>query len=440
MDRPSFACGRQRLSLFGYLLVVSLAGCHRGQPQSAAPPPPVVPVSHLVQRHVTDYVDYTGRTDAVNSVAIRARVTGYLVKMPFKEGTEVKKGDLLFEIDPRPYQAMVDQAQSQVTLNQTQMRLARITLERDQTAASGANAVSPQQLDQDKAALEEANARIQAAKAVLDAYKLNLSFCEVRSPINGQVSRYYYTLGNLISQDSTLLTTVVSLDPMYVYFDVDERTVLRIRKAINAGTIQPHANPDDIPVHMALEGEEGFPHHGTLNFINNAVNPSTATIAVRGVFQNLLPLAQGENAVAEAAGLSMYSSAKKGRRLMSPGMFVRIRLPIGQPYDALLVADSAIGSDQGLKFVYLVDQDNKIVYRRVTTGALQADGLRVVEGVGADEWVVVGALQQVRPRMVVDPEPGDMPLSVVPVIGPAPSGKPQPPPPGAKSETRKPSQ
>ncbi len=360
---------------------------------------------------VTDYVDYTGRLDAVQSVGIRARVTGYLVQMPFKEGTEVKKGDLLFEIDPRPYQALVNQAQSQVVLNQAQSRLAKVTYERDQAAST---AVSAQQLDQDKAAVEEAIARIEAAKATLEAYKLNLDFCQVTSPVDGQVSRYYYTLGNLVSADQTLLTTVVSLDPMYVYFDVDERTVLRVRKAINQGTIQPHENPNEIPVFMAVEGEDNFPHHGTLNFVNNAVNPSTATIAARGVFQNQLPLAKGGNAVGAAVGLSAYSFEPKGRRLLSPGMFTRVRLPIGQPYEALLVTDEAIGSDQGLKFVYVIGKDNKAEYRRVTTGALQDDGLRVVTGVAADELIVVGALQQVRPRMVIDPEPTDMPLPASP--------------------------
>ena len=212
---------------------------------------------------------------------------------------------------------------------------------------------------------------MKAAKAVLEAYKLNLSFCEITSPIDGQVSRYYYTLGNLVSQDQTLLTTVVSLDPMYVYFDVDERTVLRVRTAINEGKIEPAARPNDIPVLMEVEGEEHYPHRGTVNFVNNAVNPSTGTIAVRGVFANPLPDRPGEKALGAALGFTSAHVGSKGRRLLSPGMFVRVRLPISPPYEALLVSDAAIGSDQGLKFVYVVDDENKVQYRRVTTGALQ---------------------------------------------------------------------
>lgn len=427
------------LLIISCLLAAANAGCHRGQ-APGAPPPPVIPVSRPVERQVTDFVDYTGRLDAIQAVGIRARVTGYLVQMPFVEGAEVKKGDLLFEIDPRPYQALVDQAKSQVVLNQAQAKLAKTTYDRDLAAG---NSIAPQQLDQDKAAVEEATARIDAAKATLSAYQLNLDFCRVTSPIDGQVSRYYYTLGNLVTADQTLLSTVVSLDPIYVYFDVDERTVLRARNAINQGTIQPHANRSDIPVLMEVEGEENYPHQGTLNFVNNAVNPSTGTIAVRGVFANPLPLIEGGTALAGAVGLPAYAFLPKGRRLLSPGMFTRVRLPIGQPYQALLVTDEAIGSDQGLKFVYVIDKDNKAQYRRVTTGPLQEDGLRVIHGVAADEWVVVGALQQVRPRLVVEPEQTAMPLPASPANGVAPtpvSRKPQPPPPGAKTPQQAPGQ
>jgi multidrug efflux system membrane fusion protein len=239
---------------------------------------------------------------------------------------------------------------------------------------------------------------------------LNLDFTKVTSPIDGQVSRYYLTLGNLVSQDSTLLTTIVSLDPMYVYFDMDERTVIRVRQMINAGTIKVPQDRTQIPVLVALEGEDGYPHKGTLDFVNNTVNPSTGTIAVRAVVANPKP--------------------EKGRRLFTPGMFVRVRLPLGQPRPALLVIDRALGSDQGLKFVYVVNAENKIEYRRVTTGALQEDGLRVIEkGVTPEDWVVVGGLQQVRPRMQVSPDPTNMPSATGSETGSS-RNKPQPPPPG----------
>jgi multidrug efflux system membrane fusion protein len=363
-----------------------------------------VPVSQPVERQVTDFVDFTGRTEAIQAADIRARVTGYLVRMPFKEGAEVKAGELLFEIDPRPYQAQFDQAKKQIDLNQAQLRLAKTTYARDLSiAGQSAGAVSQQQLDQDKAAVEEADARVKAYQASLEVYRLNLEFTKVTSPIAGRASRYYLTLGNLVIQDQTLLTTVVSLHPLYAYFDMDEATLLRIKRAVNEGKIRRPSDNKEIPILMGLQGEEGFPHAGTFDFINNQVNPTTGSISVRGLFANAEP--------------------KGGTRLLVPGMFVRIRLPIGQPHPALLIIDRAVGSDQGLKFVYVVDADNKIQYRRVTTGPLQEDGRRVIaEGLKADERVVVGSLQQVRPGMTVQPDPMPMPSLAAPSGAETPAG------------------
>ncbi len=231
----------RRSALLGFCLILAgaMIGCSEGQPEVAPPQPPVVPVSQAVERPVTDFVDFTGRTDAVNTVNIVPRVTGYLVKMPFKEGALVKKDDLLFEVDPRPYKAQLDQAEGQVKLFQAQAKLARTTLGRDLAVSKTPGAVAPQQLDQDRAAVEQAEASILAAQASLEVYKLNLSFCRVTSPIDGQVGRYFLTLGNLVNQDQTLLTTVVSLDPMYAYFDMDEPTLVQIRQAIGEGKIKP---------------------------------------------------------------------------------------------------------------------------------------------------------------------------------------------------------
>jgi len=430
---------------FCLLLALLLAGCGRRLPQVAPSQPPVIPISQPVNRQVTDFADFTGRTDAIQSVDIRARVTGYLVAMPFKEGAEVKKGELLFEIDPRPYQAQLDQAVSQVALNKASLQLARATLARDQSVAAAVpGGVSPQQLDQDQAAVDEAFARVQAYEASTKVYQLNLGFCKVASPINGKVSRYYLTVGNLVNQDQTLLTTVVSLDPMYAYFDVDEPTLLRIRRAINEGKIKL---PEDgvLPVLMGLQGEAGYPHRGTINFVNNQVNPTTGSISVRGVFTNPKPreVADVVSAVGQASRPSLTwlvgwtadrLVAPPSTRLLSPGMFVRIRMPIGQPHPALLVIDRAIGSDQGLKYVYVLDADNTVQYRRVTTGALQPDGLRVIlpgekpdEGLQPDDWVIVGGLPQVRPRMVVQPERMQMPTLDNPAGVPL-GAKPLPPP------------
>jgi multidrug efflux system membrane fusion protein len=369
--------------------LIALTGCTQKPPQVAPAEVPAVPVAKPVPRQITDHVDFTGRTDAVKSVNIVPRVTGYLVGMPFKEGSEVKENDVLFEIDPRPYKAQMDQAEGQVKLYQAQLELAKTTLSRDEQIAKTPGAVSAQQLDQDRAAVAEADARVKAYLASTEVYKLNLSFTKVVSPINGQVSRYYLTTGNLVNQDQTLLTTVVSLDPVYAYFDMDEPTLLRARRAINEGRIKAAAS-GTAPVYMGLQGEEGFPHTGTVNFTNNQVNATTGSISTRGQFDNPKPA--------------------NGVRLLSPGMFVRIRLPLGEPHDALLVIDRAIGSDQGLKYVYVKDKDGKAQYRRITTGALQEDGLReVVEGLKPDDWVVVGGLQQVRPKSMIRAEETTMP-------------------------------
>jgi membrane fusion protein, multidrug efflux system len=407
------------------LFLLAVAGCQGNQTAgNAASEATAVPVSQPVQREVTNFVDFTGRTDAVEVVDLKARVTGYLTKMPFREGSEVKRGDLLFEVDPRPYEAQLNQAKSQVELNEASLKLAQTNYNRDRAiSAAVPNAVSQQQLDQDIATVEEAVARLKASKESTKVYELNLEFTRVMSPIDGQVSRYYMTRGNLVNQDQTLLTTVVSLDPMYAYFDMDEPTLLRIRRAIIEGRTNL---PEDgtMPVFMGLQGEEGFPHNGTINFLNNQVNSATGSISMRGVFPN--PLSAGALPVVATSTVGYLSSplgqgallglpapvqgkARASTRLLSPGMFVRIRLPIGEPRQELLVKDQVIQSDQGLKYVYVVDADNKVQSKRVTTRALQDDGLRVVRGLSANDWVVVGALQQVRPRMQVQMDKTPMP-------------------------------
>ena len=407
------------LVLFGLLLAATAAGCKPKTREAGAAEAPALPVSHPLQRVVTDYVDFTGRADAVQSVNIIARVTGYLTQMPFKEGSEVKAGDLLFEVDPRPYQAQLDQAKSQVKLNEAQLELAKTTLERYQALdKTTPGAVSQQALDQYKAGVVEAEARVTAQKKSLDVYNLNKEFTRVTSPIDGQVSRYYLTLGNLVNQDQTLLTTIVSPDPIYVYFDMDERTLLQIRKALSEGKITAPAE-GELPVLLGLQNEDGFPHKGTINFVNNQVNSTTGSIMMRGVLPNpkLIPDAKVPDAAESKAAPTEKPSApgvagarRFVPRLFSPGMFVRVRLPIGAPHKALLIIDRAIQSDQGLKYVYILDAENKVQTRSIKGGALQEDGLRVVEGeIKPDDWVVVGGLQQARPQMEIKPDQRPMP-------------------------------
>jgi len=334
----------------------------------------VVTVAHPVPRKVTDFVDYTGRTNAQFVETIQPRVTGYLVKTHFKEGSEVKKGDVLFDVDPRPYDAQYKAVQAQVKQNEAAVRYAKATNQRfKELAKKSPGAVSERELDQYQALEDQAEANLEVVRANLISAQLNLEWTQVKSPIDGLISRYLLTEGNLVNQDSTQLTTVVSMDPMYVYFDMDEPTMQEL-------------NRKEMKVYMGLQGDEGFPHEGIVNFYDNQVNPGTDSLAVRGVFKN-------------------PKSKTKAGHLFVAGMFVRVHLPKSEPYDASLVIDRAITSNQGLKYVYVVDGNNKVKQRQVSLGPLQPDGLRVVnQGLAKDDWVVIAGLQQVRPDMEVQPD------------------------------------
>jgi RND family efflux transporter MFP subunit len=373
-------------------LLGAINGCRRAAPQDSSKLP-VFTVSVPVQREVTDYVEYTGRTGAKEAEDIKARVTGLLVDFPFEEGTEIKKDAVLFKIDPRPYQAQYDQAEAQVGLYESQLKLAKANYKRDldlfdRTKGAG---VSKQALDADEAQQEQAEAAVKAATASLKVYKLNLDFCTVKSPIDGQVGRSNQPRGNLIMQDSTLLTTVQSVDPMYVYFDMDMPSYQKFQDRMNK---EPGAK---IAVSMLLQGETDYKKRpGTVNFLNNLVNPATDTLLVRSEFPNPNVSPDPKKAIV---------------RELKPGMFVRVHLPIGQPYKALLVIDQAITSIQGRKNLYVLDDKDTVQELPVTIGQLQSDGLRVVQGKGLDEKtrIVVSKLLQVRPKTQIEPVLQPMP-------------------------------
>jgi RND family efflux transporter MFP subunit len=368
-------------------LCLGLTGCSRAAPEGPAAAPIEVMVSYPVKRQVTDSSDYTGRIAAVDSVEVRARVSGYLDKINFKEGTLVKKGEVLFEIDPRPFQAQVDFAKAQLVSADAAVKKAKADNARNKFVARTPGAVSQQELDQSQAAEEQAAADVEKAKASVETNQLNLGYTKVLSPIDGRISRFNLTVGNLVTQDQSLLTTIVSVDPMYGYFDVDERTVLQVREMIRKGKVKS-ARDIDWPVFLSLANEEGFPHKGIINFVDNQVNPRTGTLRLRAVFAN-------------------------PDETLTPGYFGRYRVPIGYPHDALLVTDRAIDTDQGQKIVYVIDKSNKVVVRPIRSGALN-DGLRVVEdGLQPGEQVVVNGIQQVRPGMAVEPKVVDMPPSGV---------------------------
>jgi RND family efflux transporter MFP subunit len=376
------------LSVLVITFCLALGGCKREPPTLAATPPPVVMVSQPVERQITDYYEYTARTAAVKAVEVRARVSGYLVKINFQDGSMVKTGDLLFQIDPRPFQAVLDQAKGQVGQWEAKLARAEADTTRDQRLLPQ-RAVSQKDLDQAVSDRGEARAAIQSARGAVDKAALDLEFTRVTAPISGRVSRHLIDEGNLVTADSTLLTTIVSIDPMYAYFDADERSVLHVRRLIREGKVQSARTVDTMPVLLGLADETGFPHRGTINFVDNQVNPQTGTLRLRGVFPN-------EDEALE----------------LEPGYFARVRVIIGQPRSALLVTERAIDTDQGQKIVYVVNDKNEVVSRPISLGALH-DGLRVIEeGVQPGERVIVNGLLQVRPGIIVEPKLVDMPVSV----------------------------
>ncbi|QDU62434.1 Multidrug resistance protein MdtE precursor [Planctomycetes bacterium Pan216] len=356
-----------------------LVGCD-STPTTVEAPPPVVTISKPIERRVVDHDVYTGRTEAVDQVDIRARVSGWLDKVAFKAGDEVKKGQLLFQIDPRPYKATLEAAEAEVERWSAKLALADIEFKRYEKLLEK-RAASKEDYDVSLVAKTEADAALRAAKAEVSQAKLDLEFTGVTAPVAGIISREYVTQGNLINaagKESTLLTTIVSVDPMYAYFDVDERSLLAyLRMMEEDGARERRGEDDNYPVFLALADEENFPHRGYIDFIDNRVNPSTGTIRVRGVFPN-----------------------KNG--FLKPGLFVRIQLPVGRPHESLLVPERALGSQQGQRYVYVVDDKNEVVFRPVQIGQ-HVGTLRVIEkGLKAGEWVIVNGLLRVRPGVKVD--------------------------------------
>jgi RND family efflux transporter MFP subunit len=372
-----------------WMLAVAVvgAGCG-GETKVAAPPPLEVSVSQPLQEPVQDALEFTGRTCAIDSVQVRARVTGYITKVAFTAGALVNKGDLLFEIDPREYQATVLKQEGEVARLRSQLARAEAEVGRT-TALRPSGAASQRELDRAVADKGAAEGELKAKTAELELAKLDLEFTRVTAPISGRVSQAEVTEGNLVVTSASggpLLTTVVSLDPIYVDFDGDERALIRLRKAQieREGTARPeNAQATAAPVMVGLADEAGFPHAGKIDFVDNQIDPSTGTIRVRAVLPN-------------------------ADRLLAPGLFVRVRLPVGESKTGLLVTDRAIGTDQDRKYVLIVNDENVVEYRPVKLGAIH-DGLRAVaEGIAPGEWIVVNGIQRARPGVTVAPQKVDM--------------------------------
>ena len=366
-----------RLPLVG--LVFLLAAC---QPQQATapPPPPQVTVSQPVARDVIEWDEYTGRLEAVESVEVRARVSGYLQSVHFTAGALVKKGALLFVIDPRPYQAELDRVKAALEQSLARFERTQKDFARAQQLVKS-RAMSQEEVDTRSADQREAQEAVRAARAAVDAARLNVEFTQVKAPISGRISRYLVTEGNLInggSADSTLLTTIVSLDPIYGYFEVDERSYLKYTHLWRNGTNSGSRN-GKTPVYLGLANETGFPHQGHLDFIDNRLDPNTGTMTGRAIFPN--------------SDLALV-----------PGLFARTRLPGSGKYEALLLPDEAIGSDQTQRFAFIVNDQNTVEYRKLELGPI-IDGLRVIRnGLQPEDWVIVNGVQRVRPGTKVDPQ------------------------------------
>jgi len=359
------------------LAALLVSGCARNvAAQQQAAPLPQVTVAAAVSRKVTEFDEFTGRFEAVERVEVRPRVSGYISSVNFTDGNEVKKGDVLFVIDPRPYAAERDKARAQLAQARSQLALAKSERERA-TKLLGQHAISQEEFDTRTAGNEQAQASVAAAQAALDAAELDLEFTRVTAPIAGRISRALVTSGNFVANGQTLLTTLVSLDPIYVTFDGDEQAYLRYIKLAREAA-RPGSHGTRNPVVVGLANENGYPHQGAVVFVDNALDPATGTIHSRALLDN-------------------------HERLFTPGLFARIRLLDSAQHDAVLVNDSAIGTDQTVRYVLVVGASDKVEYRPVQLGPV-IDGLRVVQsGLAPGETVVVNGLQRVRPGVQVQP-------------------------------------
>lgn len=357
----------------------ALLGSHGGSAHAQAANgqggPPEVSVATVVVRPISDSADFTGQLQAVDSVDVRPRVSGYVEAVQFKEGTEVHKGDVLFRIDARPFQAEVDRLSANIAQAQAQLGLAQANAARARKLLAQ-HAISQEEADSQNTTEQSAKATVAASTAALATAKLDLDWTQVRAPIDGRVSNAHIQPGNLVSS-ADVLTTVVSVNPVYVYFDVDEQTWLKLDRLRRETIKNGHA--PRIEATMGLADEQGYPHEGRIDFVDNQVRVGSGTMRLRAVFDE-------ENG------------------LLTPGLYARVHLQAGQPRPRVLIDDRALGTDLSNQFVYVVDGQHKVQYRKVAPGPL-FHGLRVIDdGLNAGDVVVVNGLQHVRPGAEVNPQ------------------------------------
>ncbi len=345
------------------LLVALLAGCDNSAAQNAAPPPPAVSTADVVIKPISQWDAFNGRIEAVQSVQLRPRVSGYIDKVNYTEGDEVKKGQVLFTIDDRTYRAAREQAQAELVRARNQAALARSESGRTEKLI-GSQAISTEVWEQRRSSAAQAQSNVLAAQAQFDLAQLNLDFTRVIAPIDGRASRAMITAGNLVTagDSASVLTTLVSLDKVYVYFDVDEATFLRYQ---NDGR-----RTAKLPVKVGLVGEDGYPHQGIVDFTDNQLNAGTGTIRMRALLEN-------------------------AERRFTPGLFARVQMPGSAEFNAMLINDKSVMTDQDRKFVYIVDKDGKAQRRDIEVGRV-AGGLRIVQkGLAAGDRVIVDGMQKV---------------------------------------------
>ncbi|UCJ15432.1 efflux RND transporter periplasmic adaptor subunit [Pseudomonas sp. MM211] len=373
MEQPTTRLWPFPLALAATLV---LAACGKSEDVAQQQMPAAkVTVAEVIEQPLNEWDEFTGRLEAPESVQIRPRVSGFVDKVSFNEGALVKKGDLLFQIDPRPFQAEVKRLEAQ--LQQSRANQARTVSEsrRGERLREG-NAISAELADARKTAAQEAQAAVAGIQAELDNARLNLSFTRVTAPIDGRVSRAEVTAGNLVTASESLLTSLVSTDKVYAYFDADERAFLKYTELARQSGQDSRGKS---PVYLGLSNEDGNPHLGQLDFLDNQVNPRTGTIRGRAVFDNA-----------------------DGR--FTPGLYARLKLVGSDTYDATLIQDVAVGTDLGKKFVLVLGTDNKVVYRSVQLGP-KLEGLRIVrDGLAKGERIVVNGLQRAIPGSTVDPQ------------------------------------
>ncbi|RCS46306.1 efflux RND transporter periplasmic adaptor subunit [Bremerella cremea] len=370
------------------LLGLMLLGCGRRRELPQAGPPPVT-VAPAIEREVVDFDEYTGHVEAISSVDVYAKVSGYLEKVAFQDGALVKTGDLLFLIDKRSYQAEYDQAVSELALFEAKEKLAKTTLARNEKLVTK-GAVSQEAFDEAVAAADEATAQVAASKSDIAAKKVNLDYCTISSPIDGRIDRTFVTIGNLVQSgigNPTLLTTIVSVDPVYVYFDVDELALLKYIEQTNQDTddrADGSLRDQKIPVELSLADGTIYPHRGIVDFGSNQVNAATGTLTVRAV----VPNPDGT---------------------LRPGMFARVKVAAGNPYKAVLVPQQAIGANQSNRFVYVMNDKGDAIVKPVTLGTKQGKLQVVKTGLKAGEEVIINGTLLVRPGKPVKADHATMP-------------------------------